>query len=169
MLLKTPQKTPPHTLMQLPEGKAWTLATLKVMRQIVRAAKKRPAIRFQAIQLTQNLPNKNYYLEAQALHDFVRDDIRYIRDVRDVETIAYPEITLKTGAGDCDDKVVLLASLLESIGHPTRFVAIGRAPQHFEHVYLETKIGERWVASETTEPWPFGRRPKLGFSMVIYN
>lgn len=139
------------------------------MRSIVRASKKRPRIRLTAINLTRDLPQKSYYLEAKAIHDFVRDEIRYVRDVRDVETIAYPEVTLDIGAADCDDAVVLAASLLESIGHPTRFVAIGRAPDHYEHVYLETKIGDRWVASETTEPWAFGKRPHLGFSMVIYN
>lgn len=139
------------------------------MRQLVRSAKKRPRVRMTALDLVRNLPQKNYYLEAQAIHDFVRDEIRYVRDVHDVETIAFPEVTLDTGQADCDDKVVLSGALLESIGHPTRFVAIGRAPQHFEHVYLETKIGDRWMASETTEPWPFGKRPHLGFSMVIYN
>ncbi len=56
---------------------------------------------------------------SKKLHRFVRDNIRYIKDIRDVETVAYPDITLQQGQGDCDDKSVLLASLLESIGHPT--------------------------------------------------
>jgi transglutaminase-like putative cysteine protease len=63
-------------------------------------------------------------------------------------------------AGDCDDKSVLLAALLESIGHPTRFVAIGFQPDDFEHVFVETKIADRWISLETTEPVEIGWMPQ---------
>jgi len=44
----------------------------------------------------------------------------------------------------------LLASLLASTGHPTRFIAAGFAGP-VEHVWVETLIGNRWFAMDATE------------------
>lgn len=93
------------------------------------------------------------------IHRFVRDRIRYVKDIKGVETLQSPEKTLEIGQGDCDDKSVLVGALLESIGHPVRFKAIGFIPGVFSHVLPETKIGSKWIAVETTEPWPLGRLP----------
>jgi transglutaminase-like putative cysteine protease len=89
-------------------------------------------------------------------------------DVLGVETIRTPELTMRERVGDCDDKAVLLASLLAAVGHPSRFVALafGPPPAPFSHVYVETPIGEHWLAAETTEPWPFGQAPE-GFSRAL--
>ena len=71
-----------------------------------------------------------------------------------------PDKTLSDGSGDCDDKCVLLAALLQSIGHPVRFVAVGfRRGGPLSHVFVETPIGAYWICCETTEPWPLGRKP----------
>ena len=140
------------------------------MRNFIRAAKKSLFIRETAISLTRHLAPKDWVGEVKALHLFVRDQIRYIRDITDIETVAGPEYTLEKKAGDCDDKVVLVGSLLESIGHPTRLVAIGFAPGNYSHVLLETKIGPHWITVETTEPVEVGWIPKLARSrMVIHN
>jgi hypothetical protein len=147
------------TLSLIPSGRAGVVETLKVMSRLVRDGKKNLTIRLAAVSLLRECNQKNYSCEVKILHGFVRDFIRYVQDIRDVETIATPEKTLEFAAGDCDDKAVLLASMLESIGHPTRFVAIGFAPGVFVHVYVETKIGESWIPLETTEPWEAGDEP----------
>lgn len=85
--------------------------------------------------------------------------MQYVRDTRGVEVLHTPEWLLKQRAGDCDDKSVLLASLLEAIGFQTRFVAVGPAPGIFAHVYVEVRIGNEWVPAETTEPVPMGWEP----------
>lgn len=154
----------------IPEGKAGTLETLKVMRELVRHGKRALPVRSLAVELTNGNDQKDWIAEVKALHAFVRDNIRYVKDVRDVETLHYPEIVLQIGAGDCDDKSVLLASLLESIGHPTRFVAIGFKPDDFVHVYPETMIGRAWIPLETTEPVEIGWTPKNIVSrLVVHN
>lgn len=123
-----------------------------------------------ALDLTNGQRQKDWSAEVRALHSFVRDRIRYIRDIRGVETLHTPEKILDQEQGDCDDKSVLLASLLESIGHPTRFVAIGFKPGTFSHVFVETKIGDKWIALETTEPVEMGWRPaRIVNSMIINN
>lgn len=96
--------------------------------------------------------------EAVRIHRFVRDRIRYTRDVRGVETLHTPTQILRQRQGDCDDKSVLIASLLESIGHKTRFVAIGYGGS-FCHVYPEVNIRGQWVPLEATENWPAGKAP----------
>ena len=147
----------PSTLGMIPEGVGGIRATLRLMQRIVKEYKKIPEMREFACSLVSMLPPKAWRAEANVLFVFVRDRIRYIFDPVDVETVCSPDVTLAIGQGDCDDKAVLLATLLECIGHPCRFVAVGYSePNVFEHVYLETKIGEDWIACETTERVPFG-------------
>ena len=161
----------PSTLQQIPDGPEGIYITLRHMRRFIRDGKIKPVIREKAMQLTSHLHPKDWVGEVQAIHKFVRDDIRYIKDITNVETVAWPEYTLEKRAGDCDDKVVLAGALLESIGHPTRSVAIGFIPGVYCHVLLETKIGAKWVTVETTEPVEVGWQPKntLAKPMVIYN
>lgn len=144
----------------IPSGPAGVYQTLRIMRDLTRHGKRDIAIRQKALELTGSLNQKDWLGEVKNLHRFVRDRIRYIKDIRGVETVAFPDITLECAQGDCDDKSVLLASLLESIGHPTRFVAVGFKPGNYSHVYVETKIGNSWVGLETTEPVEVGWQPK---------
>ncbi len=158
------------TLQAIPDGKAGTVATLKIMRDLVKAGKKSLPVRSLAVSLTNGQASKDWYGELKALHAFVRDKIRYVRDVTDVETVQTPDATLAIGAGDCDDKSVLLAALLESVGHPTRLVAIGFKPDDFAHVYVESRIGTGWIPLETTEPVDIGWSPAGVVSrLTIYN
>jgi transglutaminase-like putative cysteine protease len=142
------------------DGPAGIHETLVVMRDFVRDGKKLMSVRGKAIQLTNGLAQKDWTGEIRKLHAYVRDCIRYVGDVTDVETVQTPDATLRIGAGDCDDKSVLLCALLESLGHPTKFVAIGFTPGVYEHVYCETKVGERWIALEATEPVEAGWEPQ---------
>ena len=160
------------TLSLIPSGAAGINETLRVMRALTREGKKNLRVRETAGAQTKSCQQKDYSCEVRTLHAFVRDSIRYLGDINGVETVQAPQKTLEYGYGDCDDKSVLLASLLESIGHPTRFVAIGFAPGVFEHVYVETLIGTRWIALETTEPVEAGWSPDpkaVRARMEMYN
>lgn len=148
------------TLALIPEGRAGVAATLKAMSAYVREYKKSMAVRDTAARVTRHCPQKAFQCEVQSLHAFVRDRIRYLQDVNGVETVQTPAKTLEMGVGDCDDKSTLLAALLESIGHPTRFMAIGFEPDVFSHVYVETLVGSTWVPLETTEPVQVGWEPE---------
>ena len=158
------------TLQAIPDGKAGTVATLKIMRQITKAGKTSLPVRNLALSLVSELPQKDWFNELKILHKYVRDQIRYVKDIRGVETVQTPDVTLSLRAGDCDDKSVLLAAMLEAIGHPTRFIAIGFQPDDFVHVYPESRIGTSWVPLETTEPVEIGWTPKNVVSrLTIYN
>jgi transglutaminase-like putative cysteine protease len=147
------QTARPQYLGELPPGEPGTRATLHAMRELVKRFKTAGQVRETALALIQGLPPKAYAQEVRALFEYVRDAIRYVRDIHGVETLQTPVATLELEAGDCDDKATLLAALLQSIGHPTRFVAEGyRSPGHYSHVYLQTRVGRpgQWLSLDPT-------------------
>lgn len=148
-------------LLDIPSGAAGVRATLQIMRDLVREYKTNVQIRDFAARLVQNLPQKDWAGQVEKLHAFVRDGVRYVRDVDGVETVQTPLVTLQVRYGDCDDKATLLATMLKSIGHPAQFVAVGfREPGRFSHVLVETRIKDRWIPLETTMPVNVGWLPK---------
>jgi Transglutaminase-like superfamily len=99
---------------------------------------------------------KDYVAELRCLHAFVRDCVRYVRDIEGVETLQTPVQTLNVLAGDCDDKAMLFNALAGSIGFQTRFAAIGVRGEPFSHVMAQALL-ESWgqfVNAETilTDP-----------------
>jgi len=150
---------PPTYFRHLAPGTEGIKQTLRLMRQLVQRWKSDPGIRELARELTQALPQQDYSGEVRALHAFVRDQIRYLGDTADVETLNTPRRTLEAAAGDCDDKATLLATLLEAINHKTRFVAGSFEPGIFSHVWVETALGGSWYPLESTKPVPPGWSP----------
>ena len=161
--------THPTYLGTLPDGAAGTRTTLQLMSSLVRQFKADPTIRQQALDLVANLPPKQWAAEVRALFEFVRDQIRYVHDTNGVETIQWPTVTLSVGQGDCDDKASLLASLLETIGHPSRFVAVGKTPGTYSHVFVQTLLGAKWVSLDATMNVPMGWAPSQVGSVMIAN
>lgn len=156
-----------HELHGIPAGAAGTRATLRIMRELVREWRVHPRLRQLAKKLVQSCANKDARCEVRKIHAFVHNKIRYVRDVAEVETIQDPQVTLRDRCGDCDDHAVLVGALLQSIGRPVRFIAVGFRPGQFAHVYAETPIGIEWVAVETTmDGWPVGRKPRGVIRMV---
>lgn len=162
--------SPQVTLQQIPSGPRGIYQTLRVMRQLTREGKRQYSIRDLALSVVRRNGHKDWFGEIRDLHHYVRDRIRYIKDIRGIETLATPEKTLEIGQGDCDDKSVLLATLLESIGHPTRFVAVAFKPGVYSHVLVESKLGKKWISLETTEPVSTGWSPPGVLNrMEVYN
>lgn len=150
---------PTYTLQALPNGEAGTRETLNLMGGLVRKYKTAKAIRELALVISLNVPAKNWPREAAAVQTWVRANIRYTKDVSGVETLQSPIQTLRLRQGDCDDHSTLTAALLEAIGHPTRFIAVGFSAGRFNHVLTQTKIGPNWLAVETTENYRLGEMP----------
>jgi transglutaminase-like putative cysteine protease len=165
------------TLAGIPSGAQGTIATLKIMRGFVRDAVRNPdqTVRGRATALVSGLPARNWHAEIRALHSFVRDQMRYLRDPVDVELVQTPERSLEIMQGDCDDKATLLAALLDSIGHPARFVALGFNGEGFSHVLVETRIAHTgndkrdWMPLETIIPREAGWFPEGVTSLYRLN
>ena len=158
-MMLAPYLTLSGQVVTIPDGVAGTETTIATMRQMVNRSKTDPQIRQAATTVAFLQPEKDYRAEAEAVFNEVRDGIRYIRDVHGVETLQEPHITMGLKLGDCDDQAVLLASMLESIGVPTRFVVAGYSGPYYEHVYLQAWLGDEWVDMDATEPHPMGWAP----------
>jgi transglutaminase-like putative cysteine protease len=134
--------------------------TIKMMRRLVNAAKVDPRMIQATTNVIFNTPEKDDLAEATSLFEYVRDYIRYTKDVNGVEVISPPWTVLQRMVGDCDDKATLLATMFEIAGLPTRFVIAGySAPGFFEHVYLQVYLFGSWFDADPTEPQPLGYSP----------
>ena len=158
----------------------------KRMDIIARIAKERgrdPRIATKAVEIIKaaGAQPRNYKGQSAALLKFVQSDLYYVNEPG--ERLVDPLRTMALGYGDCDDLVMVLASLLESIrmpwrlaisgttksGKKVRFVQGDKFPKSkgikWSHIYLA--IGDRpfkpskWYFAETTV-----RGAPLGWDVV---
>lgn len=110
--------------------------------------------------------NKDYYGMIVAIHNWVRDGIRYVKDPIGQETLSYPEETaFNSRAGDCDDLTILEIALLAALGINAYPVVIGTVPGQYTHVYLHALVpaGRHRMAGQVVpldpimREWPAGR------------
>lgn len=87
--------------------------------------------------------------EIIAIHEFVKNHLRYVKDPLWYEFVTYPEtLAFERADGDCDDHVVLEAALLASVGIPSRFVvyAFGGATG-YSHVAMQALYdNDKWMS-----------------------
>lgn len=134
---------------------AGNLQTIELMKRIARKASEHPKVRFTAIEILNEygvLPN-DYRDEALAIGQWVKKNVRYVRDANFVEQLNHPLLMLDLisqgrARGDCDDMSLLIATLLLSIGHSPAFRAVRYQGNHgpFHHIYVvddEKNFGER--------------------------
>ena len=159
------------SLHHIPDGPLGTKTTLQMMRHIVLQGKTYLPLRNLALSIVQHLPGKQWAREVTAIHSWVKNNIRYVKDVNGVETVSTIPAMLSMYPcmqGDCDDQAVFTAALVESLGHRARFVAAGRNPGHYEHVWSEALVNGKWVAMETTMNWPCGKSaPDLPHKLIL--
>ena len=152
-----PQPALSGRLYPLSNGIRGVQETITVMRAEVKKGRVDPVIRQAATTLIYLTPQKCELSEIEAVFNFVRDRVRYTRDIVDVETVSSARKTLEGRIGDCDDQSVLLAALLEAVGYSTRFVVAGyNTATDLEHVYTQVFIGDQWIDADPTEPHPLG-------------
>lgn len=149
----TASQSIPHTFQGLPEGIDSVRVTLKCMVKLARMYKSDVDI----IDLARKIITQPQVITGtadriRALQRYVRDKISYVPDPLGQELVQTPKRTLDIKTGDCDDKSVLLASLLLSIGIPARFFAVGLNGGPYSHVLVQARCGKSWVDLETILP-----------------
>ena len=142
---------------QLSDDSRATFESIEVIKQLIDQGKKDIIIRRLAEKLTQYLPEKDYKREVASIYNFVVRRLRYTKDIHRVETVHRARELLRwhKRAADCDDFVILTGALLQSIGHPIRIVIIGSNPrdkEDYSHIYLQTKVGKRWISLDGSVP-----------------
>ena len=151
------------------------------MRRLVIEGARHPYVRLRARQIAASYPGAH---PVDALFRHVRS-MPYVRD----ETLAkqrglpFDTSEILQGApyqlqqealggrgavtGDCDCRVILLHSMCEAIGYPTRFVVVrGPGRPDFSHVFGEVHVGDRWAAADTIMNGE-GGRPLLELGQEI--
>jgi len=123
--------------------------SIKKMLSLVRKAS--PEVRELAVKLGKKFPAGDFK-QARSIYYFVRDEIQYISDPLGIEEIQTSETTLRLGSGDCDDKAVLLISLLRAIGFEACFfIADVNSDGLPDHVYSGVYLPN---APEYCKPFP---------------
>lgn len=130
---------------ELPPGINGNLKTLDIMKKMARQRACHPSVRELALRILEyyNVPSQDYYKEAYAIGDYIKRKVRYVRDIKDVETLQDPVMLIEQmrrnqAQGDCDDMSLLIATLLLSIGHQPYY----RVARYFEgngpyqHIYV---------------------------------
>ena len=138
--------------------------TVNAMRAAAVRASQDPEIRSFARRIVADVESRDYFTEAAALCNWVKENIRFTRDTFKLETLQTPAVTLSERAGDCDDMAALLAALAMSIGHKARFKVIGTNQP--SHVYTEIYVDGRWVVFDPAEP-PGITTPPPGYKNYI--
>jgi transglutaminase-like putative cysteine protease len=90
----------------------------EIINQLVEPAK--PEVRDKAAEVARSYPGAYNIYQICALFDMVREDIEYISDPRSNDIWEPANVTLRVGAGDCEDQAILLSSMIEAIGGTTR-------------------------------------------------
>lgn len=143
-----------HEVIQLAEGWTGTNQTVAKVRQIVIQSLTDPVVVQTAQNLVRNLPERDKDAEIEAISDFVRNRVRYTNE--GIETLKTPRVMLDEirqygrAVGDCDDHVILWASLHRAVGSKVRYQVISqRRDQIANHIYAEVFSPTRgWITDE---------------------
>lgn len=136
--------------------------TVQHMARVIDLSSKNPLVREWARTILAGVIVNQKYDEAQAIHNFVRDHIRYTRDPYGWEYIQTPPVLLggiedylKRRAarpiGDCDDMTVLSLSLMKSVGFPVVIKTVGYNGK-YSHVYGMVYVNGQWIVTDTVRP-----------------
>jgi hypothetical protein len=152
-----------YRISTIASGEAGTDQTISAMAELVERSLHEPSTRNLALSIVRplGLDSRRPLALARALFRWVKTNVKYVYDPLDVETIQHPLVTVRLGAGDCDDFAILLVALARSVGIPARFRVVGPSPDSFEHVYAEFLVNGRWLAADPVVSTQLGR--SLGF------
>src|SRR3954463_13870624 len=156
--------TPRITILHVPSGNPGTLVTAGIIGRMIRDGSKDFLVRQKAIQIFRiaGVAPKDRFGEIRSLFEWVRRNIRYTRDIFQVETLHTARRMLELRAGDCDDMTILLGAMLVATGHPVRMVLAGFKPDKphaYSHIYPEVLVAGRWLPVDPTVSRPIGWAP----------
>jgi len=157
---------------RIPKGYAGTKRTVDYIIQLIRDGAKDFCVRQTAIDILifTGIRPKDYLGEIRTLFEWVKNKIRYTRDIHRVELLHSARRMLELQAGDCDDMTILLAAMIKSVGHPVRLVLVGFNPMKkklFSHIYMEAFYKGLWIPLDATMNRPMGWAPPSDHKEVM--
>jgi hypothetical protein len=163
----------------LASGDQGVTQTINVIRQLVDDAVKDPQVNVTAIEIVRGVPDQfSRDQKAAAIYTALANRWFYVEDpvgpFGPKETLRPVRTLLWNFAGDCDDASVLIASLLGTIGIPSRLVTIAAdpsSPDEFSHIYPEAGVAPGvWVPMDIARPGSFyGSAPARFFRKRVWS
>jgi transglutaminase-like putative cysteine protease len=170
MYLCSPRKPRIYTG-RIPKGYPGTKKTADYIVELVKDGAKDFCVRQTAIDILifSGVRPKDYLGEIRTLFEWVKNNIRYTRDIHRVELLHSARRMLELKAGDCDDMTILLGAMIKSIGHPVRLVLVGFNPTKrlFSHIYLEAFHKGWWIPLDATVAHPMGWAPPAVHKEIV--
>jgi transglutaminase-like putative cysteine protease len=102
-----------------------------------------PDVRGRAAEVARSYPGAYNIYQVCALFDMVKEEIEYVSDPRGNDIWEPANVTLRIGAGDCEDQAILLSSMLEAVGGTTRVYLTDT------HAFAAVYIGNRTDSTDT--------------------
>ncbi len=154
-------------------GDAAATNTATKMKDIINLSAKNPYIRrwTEKILSTKDVKSYDWVGEVEAIHNWVRDNIRYTHDPAGIEYLQTPPTLLmliekgERPMGDCDDMSMLTLSMLKSIGYEVGLkVTSYKSDGAYQHVYGIVRVPVSkpspegysvqniWLATDTIKP-----------------
>ncbi len=104
---------------------------------------------------------KDYWGEVRTIFNWMRANVRYVRDVQSIDTFQMAMRTIQSRSGDCDDYTIAMAALLMTIGYPVRTKTIQtKDSQDWNHIYLQVGLPPGkptvWKTLDASVPRPAG-------------
>ena len=104
-----------------------------------------PLVRSTAVSTVREYPGKYNIYQLCSLFDYLSTNVQYVSDPHDSDYWATPVETINTGAGDCEDYALLMASLVEAIGGSSRIYLTD------DHAFAAAYIGDANDTEKTIE------------------
>lgn len=148
------------------DGDRGTAQTIPYAKQLIQEGMVDPGVRLLAVQYCAGVPPNDDLGEMNAIFNGLLRDFRYIKDPVGTQLLQPASGVLQTRAGNCATlNLVLLPSLLGSVGYPSRAVTIKAdmdRPKEYSHVYIEAQTSEgQWIPMDVARSNPvFGKEPE---------
>jgi len=165
------------SITEIPEGIEGTKMTVEEMAKEAEKGALNWTVISITREITKNKKSRDYEAIADEIFWWVKKNIKFNRDPVPAELIQSPEMTIKVKTGDCDDMVILLDSMMQSVGIPTRYVTISYLPDakdDYTHVYLEALVSKenqkaKWKPYDASVPNSTpGWKPPKYYKMGIW-
>lgn len=139
-------------LMPLDESRPDAFSIITQLQVLVDQFGRDPGVRAAAERILTTRINNDVARWVDTLTRWVKVHLTYVMDPDGAEYIQSPLVLLKRifmgqpAYGDCDDHVLLLGSLLVSVGVPVRVNGVMLpGADHFDHVILQALVNGRWT------------------------
>lgn len=91
---------------------------------------------FQIEELAKKLKSYSVLSTSENIFDWVRSNIKYVKDRSGKEELRTPARLIKDAKGDCDCTSILISSILQVLKVPHFFRVVDVSGQGYEHVYV---------------------------------